>query len=182
MTRRKRPVQAKSEIIRQYAREREQRAANTAGKREQSRDWHSLIEERIARININNLPGKGKPLHLSVNPYVDPDEEASQRIIRNAGFTLPWIEDGRQIDADLALARRALKAAYQRYRQLCGDPHTATQPWVEAEWQAALDRFQCRIEEINRQIRVYNLRVPALILQKFVVRVEEELTRLEIEG
>jgi len=144
------------------------------------RDWQSLIEEQIARLDLDDLPNKGRPLDLSRNPYADPGQESANRLIKNAGFSLPWVEDGRKIDADLAAARAQLSRAWEQYmadrdRQIC-----AGHQWIEGSWEAAQRDFRSQVERINREIRDYNLKVPAIALHKFSVRVTEEFARLGI--
>ncbi len=142
------------------------------------RDWQSLVEEQIARLDLSNLPGKGKPLDLSINPYVTPEEEAAQRLIKNAGYTLPWIEEGREIDAAVNAARRKLEQAWEEYRALRDAELCSGHQWVEGAWLAACREFRQEAGRINRQIRDYNLKAPVASLHKFAVRVEEELARL----
>jgi DnaJ family protein C protein 28 len=146
-------------------------------KSQECRDWQSLIEEQIAKLDLDNLPNKGQPLKLDANPYADPADEAAHRLLRNAGFTLPWIEDGRKIDQDLERARQDLRRAWQEYADLRDAQICAGHQWVEGAWQAALRDFRSRIEGINRDIRDYNLKVPSPALQKFSIRVDEELAR-----
>ncbi|MEA3440806.1 MAG: DUF1992 domain-containing protein [Chloroflexota bacterium] len=54
------------------------------------------IEEHIRRAmeegKFDDLPGKGKPLRLDHNPHEDPQWRTAYRMLRNSGFTLPWIE------------------------------------------------------------------------------------------
>lgn len=144
------------------------------------RDWQSLIEEQIARLDLDDLPNKGQPLDLAVNPYVDPSDEMANRLLKNAGFTLPWIDEARQIDAELEAARQKLSRARDDYLELRDAQLCAGHQWVEGAWQAALREFRQDVERINRQIRDYNLKAPVASLQKFSVRVDEELARLGV--
>ncbi|MCS6842749.1 MAG: DUF1992 domain-containing protein, partial [Caldilineales bacterium] len=144
------------------------------------RNWQSLIEEQIARLDLDNLPGKGKPLDLSANPFVTPDEAMAQRLLKNAGFTLPWIDEGRQIDAEIEAARRKLQQAHDEYLTLRDAQICAGHQWVEGAWQAALREFRQEVARINRRIRDYNLKAPSLSVHKFSVRVDEELARLGV--
>lgn len=144
------------------------------------RNWQSLIEEQIAKLDLDNLPGKGKPLDLSTNPYVAPDEAMAQHLLKNAGFTLPWIDEGRQIDAEIEAARRKLQRAHDEYLALRDAQICAGHQWVEGAWQAALREFRQEVERINRRIRDYNLKAPSLSVHKFSVRLDEELARLGV--
>lgn len=134
-------------------------------------DWQSLVEEQIARIDWSTVAGKGKPLNLDRNPYVDASHELAHGVLKNAGFTLPWIDDARQIDADLAAARNKLRRGQAMYRNAGPD--------AERAWQAAQDEFREQITRLNRAIRDFNLKAPNPQVHKFLIRVEEELARLE---
>lgn len=167
-------VVSREEIVRQA--EQEQRKAT-----EPARDWQSLIEEQIARLDLDNLANKGQPLNLEANPYLDPAEDAAHRLIKNAGYTLPWIEEGQRIDGELTAARARLARAHAEYLELRDAEICAGHQWVEGAWLAAVREFQQQVEQINRQIRDYNLKVPAQSLHKFSVRLSDELARLGVD-
>lgn len=171
-----RPLPSKEEAQRVY--EAGQSSAPTP--ETQRRDWQSLIDEQIAKLDLDNLPNKGQPLDLSTNPYVDPSEESAQRLIKNAGFTLPWIDDARQIDADLEAALQKLRRARDEYFEMRDAQICAGHQWIEGAWEAALREFRQDVEHINRQIRDYNLKAPVASVHKFSVRVDEELVRLGV--
>lgn len=144
------------------------------------KDWQSLVEEQIAKLDLNNLRNKGKPLNLNENPYLDPADAATHRLLRDAGFTLPWIDDSRKIDADLEKARRRLEQAHAEYLERRDAQICAGHQWVEGSWEAAQRDFHQEVERINQQIRDYNLKSPSAALHKFSVRVDEELARLGV--
>ena len=149
-------------------------------KPKEPRDWQAIIDEQAALIDINTLPGKGKPLNLNRNPYADEADELANSLLKNAGFTLPWIEDSRKIDAELAAARSKLTRARDEYHEMRDAQICAGHQWVEGSWQAALREFRQTVENINRQIRDYNLKAPNVAVHKFVIRVDEELARLGV--
>ncbi|MER2600221.1 MAG: DnaJ family domain-containing protein [Caldilineales bacterium] len=138
-------------------------------------DWQSLIEEQIARLDTDNLPGKGKPLNLARNPYVSEADELAHGLLKNAGFTLPWIDDSRRIDTAVAAARAKLAAAHADYltardAEMCSGPQ-----WIEGLWLRAVQDFRGQVEQLNRQIRDFNLKVPTLQLHKLALKIEDEL-------
>jgi hypothetical protein len=106
--------------------------------------------------------------------------EMAHRLLQDAGFTLPWIEEGKQIDSDLEAARRDLDGVWQDTMALRDTQICAGHQWVEGAWQSALREFQARVDEINDQIRDFNLKVPVVTLQKPTVRVDDELARLGV--
>lgn len=55
------------------------------------------IEEAIARGELSNLPGEGKPLELDDDRLVAVELRAAYRVLRNAGFCPPEVTLLRQI-------------------------------------------------------------------------------------
>ena len=169
------PFLSKEDLRRTYQEEQESQRKD---KSDSKRDWQSLIEEQIAKIEIDTQATKGKPLNLVGNPYLDPSDALANDLIRNAGFTLPWIDDAKQIDAALEAARHKLERAWNETMHLRDQEICAGHQWVEGSWQLALREFRKDVEQINREIRDYNLKAPNTSLHKFSVRVDEELARM----
>ncbi len=160
---------AKDELRRSY----QQQSADV--RPAQPRDWQNLIEEQIAKIDWSTLPGKGKPLNLDRNPYADPGDELAHGLLKNAGFTLPWIEDSRKIDAGIAAARAKLARAHASYLEARDAEICAGHQWIEGAWLAAVREFRQQATAINRQIRDFNLKAPSAHVHKFPLRIDEEL-------
>jgi len=55
------------------------------------------IAEAIARGELSNLPGEGRPLDLEDDRLVPEDLRMAYRILKNAGFVPPEVEDLREI-------------------------------------------------------------------------------------
>jgi DnaJ family protein C protein 28 len=129
------------------------------------------IEEHIRRAmeegKFDDLPGKGKPLRLDQDPHEDPEWRTAYRILRNSGFTLPWIEARREIEVALDDARGNLARAWEwRLRSLNeGSPLRS----VEAEWGRAEQAFREQVDAVNEKILSYNLQVPSNRLQLIVL-------------
>jgi hypothetical protein len=168
---------SKEELRRTYQEEQE---GQRKDKSDSKRDWHSVIEEQIAKIEIDTQATKGKPLNLGGNPYRDPSDELAHDMLKNAGYTLPWIDDAKQIDARLEAARRKLQRAWEETMELRDAQICAGHQWVEGSWLASLREFRKHVEQINREIRDYNLKAPNVALHKFSIRVDEELARMGV--
>jgi DnaJ family protein C protein 28 len=142
-------------------------------------DWQSAIEDQIKKLMdegaFDDLPGKGKPIRWDDNPYADPDSQAAHHLLKNAGYTLPWIEERQQIDADLDAARRALI----RSRRWVAAQDRALYPDAEDEWQRAVARFREAAVALNRRIRDYNLKVPSDAFQRLMINAEREIEIIE---
>jgi hypothetical protein len=103
------------------------------------------IREAMEEGAFEHLEGKGRPLDLQENPYLDPALRMAHRLLRNNGFAPAWIEEGKDLDAEI-----------RRLRE-CRD-----------QW--GPEEFRRRAAELNRRILAYNLKVPVSGAQKAVVK------------
>ena len=123
----------------------------------------SNIEEHIRRAmeagEFDNLPGMGKHLHLDENPLEDPEWRLANHILSSSGFTLPWIETRREIEAMTQAAREELQRSWAWRNKGRADHRQPS--FIEAEWNRALERFRELVVAINQRIQSYNLDVPS---------------------
>jgi len=129
------------------------------------------IREAMESGAFDNLPGKGKPLDLSENPFEDPDLRTAHRLLRNAGFAPPFIEERKAIDAELERGRVTLARAWQIYLKKGREG--------EPVWQRVLAEFRDLAAELNKRIRVHNLKVPASAFHRTLIDFEVELARAQ---
>jgi hypothetical protein len=113
------------------------------------------IQEAMEEGAFDNLPGKGRPVDLSEDPYVDPSLRMGYRLLRNNGYAPPWIEEGKEIEAELRRIRAALT--------------------LDAE---AIGRFRREAAALNRRIALYNLKAPTSSAHKSYVDAEREIAAL----
>jgi DnaJ family protein C protein 28 len=138
------------------------------------------IEEQIRKAiqdgKFDDLPGKGKPLRLDENPHEDEEWRLAYHLLREGGFSLPWIETIREIENEIDQARLSLRRAWE-WRE-----HASSQnlPYehVQAEWQDAIDRFSEQVVHLNKRIRDYNLETPNHRFQRPLLNLDRELERL----
>jgi hypothetical protein len=132
------------------------------------------IEEAMAAGQFDNLPGRGKPLDLSDedNPFVPDDMRLAYRMLRSAGYSLPWVEARNDLEAArTALERQARvysAAVRARLEQLPRLPaYMQPRRWqqLRARHAAFLAEYGGAVEALNHKIDVYNLQVPVLSLQ-----------------
>jgi DnaJ family protein C protein 28 len=140
------------------------------------------IEEllRLAKAEgkFDNLPGKGKPLQLDKeNPHADPAWELAYKILKGAGYSLPWIETIREIEAEIESTRMELKLAWQWYLAARDESRSAS--YAAAEWQQAQLTFKEKINVLNQRIRNYNLDVPNARFQRPVLIYEQEVHKIK---
>ncbi len=139
-------------------------------------EWHDLVEQRIqeamAAGAFDDLPGKGRPLNLTRNPYLDSSLELAFGLLKNSGYVPEWIARDKEIRTELEVARARLRAAWAQ-RQ--------ANPANEGLWQAAVARFEEALVQLNRKIDDFNLIVPVVECQRLRLRLEDELRRLRDE-
>ena len=135
------------------------------------------IEEQIRRAmeqgKFDDLRGKGKPIQWDENPFVEPDWQMTFRVLREAGFALPWMETRKEIEAQLEAARASLKRAreWQQTVSKAGQPPG----FLEDEWGRAVGAFREQVRAINKLIFDYNLEVPLPRFQCPPVDVDAEI-------
>ena len=130
------------------------------------------LREAIENGEFDDLPGKGEPLDLRENPFEDPDLRTVHRLLRNAGFAPAWIEERKDIDAELAAAQTKLSRAWA----LFGEGGKAKS---EAEWEGSVKEFREQVLELQQRIRIYNLKAPAAVFHRRHIDVEKILESIK---
>lgn len=138
------------------------------------------IEDQIRKAiqdgQFDNLTGKGQRLDLEENPFVEPEWRMAHHILKESGFSLPWIATRNEILTSSQTARNNLARSWGwRTSMLTHDQSTAS---VEAEWQRAIATFFLQVQETNNKIRTYNLEVPITHLQLPILNAEAEIAKI----
>ena len=118
-----------------------------------------MLREAIEAGEFDDLPGKGQPVDLSENPFEDPDLRVVHRLLREAGFAPAWIEERKDVDATFEAACQTLTRAWKIYRPGGISPD-------DAAWERNVAEFREKAAELNRRLRLYNLKVPAAVFQR----------------
>jgi DnaJ homolog subfamily C member 28 len=133
-------------------------------------------DEQIRRAmqegQFEDLPGRGRPLQLDEDPFEDPDWRLAHHMLRSAGYSLPWIETRREIEADLAAHRLEIQRAWERHQSEAKDPHLTRQRWDQAQ-----AGFREAMAELNKRILSYNLEAPSMQLQLLPINPDREIER-----
>ena len=141
----------------------------------------SDIEQHIRRAmeegKFKHLPGKGKPLQIDDDPLADSDWRLAHHLLKSAGYTLPWIETLKEIDAEVDAARTTLQQAWNWREQALAQKRPYVE--VENEWQRALQAFKQQVEKINKRIFDYNLQVPSERFQRLKMNLDKELENIK---
>jgi DnaJ family protein C protein 28 len=131
------------------------------------------IEEAQRQGKFENLPGKGKPIRPESFVQGDDDNRLAFKMLKDNNFVLPWMEKGQRIDKDLEAARKALTQSWLFFRR------EGQVEWVTLEWRRARNEFRRRISEVNALIRDYNLEIPNIRFERFVINPEAEIEKIQ---
>ncbi len=124
-----------------------------------------IIRHAMQEGAFDNLPGKGKPLNLDVNPHEPEELRLAYRMLHSNGYTLPWLELRKEIEESLEKARADIREVWQR-----GD---------KRRWDARLAEFQHQIEALNKQIFQYNLQAPSTQFHRPMIDLAQEIEAVQ---
>jgi DnaJ family protein C protein 28 len=152
------------------------------------RDWESWIDQQIQEAQergvFDQLPGRGRPLDLTPNPYAQ-DQYLAYKILRDAGYAPEWIELDKVIRGKLEVSTTTLARRWEwREMRLTELAHRSDvkaeieRQRVEAGWHSAVAAFEVEVEAINREIAELNLKVPSPRFQRSRVDPGREVERL----
>jgi DnaJ family protein C protein 28 len=127
-----------------------------------------VIREAMERGEFDNLPGKGRPLNLTEDPLLDPMTAIVNRILRDNGVSHPLIEARKTMEAERDTARSELERAWRVYRRAQS----------EEGWQEAVRTFRARVKDINRQVRIFNLKTPSPVLHGLSMDADAEIKKV----
>lgn len=149
----------------------------------EGKSWNDWVEEKIQEAQerglFDNLSGQGQPLPERRNPFLPEERQLAYDLLRDSGHTLPWIEEGHEIDARLKKARQLLLRRYRWYRAERDRRPGHELLALERIWRSYRQDFESEVAAINASIRLYNLKAPILSLHKNIIILEEEYERLD---
>lgn len=137
-----------------------------------------MIEEAMRNGEFDNLPGKGKPLDLSRNPFAQ-DTELAYSLLKNNDYTLPWIAQRREIFDQIALFREELQQTFDQYS---AEYHVSQDELalraLEAGWRHYLNNeVEAAIRSLNKKIADINLKQPREVVEILKLTLKHELAR-----
>jgi Domain of unknown function (DUF1992) len=120
--------------------------------------WRTIaerkIEEAMAEGAWDHLTGAGEPLRLDDDPFVDPSLRMAHRLLKNNGLAPAWIEEAKEIDADVEALREQLR---------------------NAACPTDLNRIRQQAHALNRRIANFNLKAPSAVCHRLPMDLEREI-------
>jgi DnaJ family protein C protein 28 len=144
------------------------------------RSIEEIIQQAMREGAFDNLRGKGKPLDLDENPYLDREWQLAYHLLKQNGFAPQFIELRQAIEVELAAARGALARSRAWRQQALERGEDAV--FVEAEWGRAKNVFAQAVDKLNRKIRDFNLHIPTPSLNRNPINPEAEVKLIEGES
>jgi hypothetical protein len=127
-------------------------------------EW--IAEQKIRKAledgSFEGLSGFGKPLDMKANPFEPEDQRLAFHILKNNGYSLPWLDRKAEIDRTLEAFRANLRSCL-------------AQAGKDKPDRTLLGKFAWEMAKINRLIIDYNLSVPLDSLQRPLVDLEVEM-------
>ena len=122
-------------------------------------DWMAGIAERKIQDAIedglfDNLPGRGQPLDLSVNPFEPPGMGAINRLLKHHRVLPPWLLLEQEIEAARALALGTLA------RWEVSEPSLRETPQYSPLRAKAREAYARHLKDTNDLILKYNYSSP----------------------
>src|SRR5215510_12509454 len=124
--------------------------------------WESVLDKKIREA-------------IERGEFEDPDWRLAHRMLRNAGFAPAWIEERKDIEAEIEAAKATLARVWTVVQNA---RHTEHQESAEARWRSAREEFRLKCFEVNRRIDTWNLKAPAVGFHRRRIDLDREIERI----
>jgi DnaJ family protein C protein 28 len=137
-----------------------------------------IIGEAISEGLFDNLPGEGKPLNLTTNPF-SPETELAHQLLKANDFTLPWITERAALQKAVDDLRDSVSQQWTMYKDefLAAESKTIRMS-LNLGWTRQIERWSQKIRDLNDQIAEANLKQPAKQLEILKLSLDSELERI----
>lgn len=137
-----------------------------------------IIDEAISEGLFDDLPGKGKPLNLTANPF-SLETELAHQLLKANDFTLPWITERAALLQAVEELRDRVSQQWSRYQDefLAAESKTIRMN-LNLGWSRQIDLWSQEIRELNDQISEANLKQPGKQLEILKLALDSELNRI----
>jgi DnaJ family protein C protein 28 len=126
-----------------------------------------IIKKAMAEGRFEGLNGYGKPLDLNENPFEPEEQRLAFHILRNSGYTLPWLERKAEIDRTV----EAFRASLRLHLEDSGKDKLS---------RPVLEKINADMAKINQMIIDYNLSVPLDSLQCLLLDLDSEINKASV--
>jgi hypothetical protein len=131
------------------------------------------MDKAIREGQFDNLPGKGEPINWGEwdNPFIAPEDQMRNLILKNAGFAPGWVQERRDILTEREGARASLNRSWEWVLRHGG----LSQPLTRQQWEKATKVFQNAMADLNTRIRSHNLSLPSSNIALPLIDIEREI-------
>jgi DnaJ family protein C protein 28 len=137
-----------------------------------------IIDEAISEGLFDNLPGKGKPLNLTTNPF-SPETELAHQLLKANDFTLPWITERAALLETIDDLRDRVSRQWTKYQdEFLVTENKSIQISLNLGWARKIEQWSQEIRDLNIQIAEANLKQPAKPLEIIKISLDSELRRI----
>lgn len=145
------------------------------------RHWESLVDrlvkEAIGDGNISHLPGAGKPLKLDDDMYTPDHMRLAFKMMQDNDVAPEWMMMGKVLEEREDKFRKQISIRADRYiRELAKiqrKGHLIKEEQIENDWQRYIEEFTEKVKKHNKEVLLYNLKVPASIPHKQILSSEK---------
>jgi hypothetical protein len=151
----------------------------------------SPVEQAIRKAMreglFDNLPGEGKPLKYDweENPNTPDDKRMAYKIMQDNDIAPDWMMMGDVLAHQQQKIRREIAKGLRAYR---GTLHDADQQGdlgkrsrANRTWERLLQIFDEAVEQYNRNVLTYNLKVPPGVPKRHYMDIRQEVAKLEAD-
>lgn len=136
------------------------------------------IEEAMRRGEFDNLPGRGKPMQVTREPFVPEDQQMAFKLLQNNNMTPDWIAERNELlKVKERFSQQVQSIAQEALAQWAAAEDDTRREDIQAVWARWLARWEGEVTEINRRIQTLNLKQPIAHLEVFKIRLDDELRR-----
>lgn len=139
------------------------------GRKPQRQSWQSYVDEQIReaqeRGDFANLPGRGQPLQLDVNPFAG-DRALAYSLLKANGVAPREVALGREVDESMAQAEALVSALRWRRDQLAQrrlPPFPSERRAYNVQRGRCAARYEEALRAINSTILSLNIAAPTAL-------------------
>lgn len=142
--------------------------------------WETLVDQMVKDVigngDISHLHGAGKPLDLGIDEHTPDNMRIVFKIMKDHDVAPDWLMMGNTLDQhEDKLSKQIQIRAELHQTQLDKVRRKGTlveENQLETKWNAFIADYVDRVERFNKEVLLYNLKVPKGIPHKQILNVE----------